>query len=316
VHPRPPRTIPLTITLGAGSVALGIALLVGWTLLIVHNWEETSGALNVWLLVAGIVSFVVIVTVLVTFSVLLVREIRTGLRQTSFIDSVTHELKSPLASMQLCLQTMERPDLAPAQRQALEDLMRGDVERLTLFIDDVLEASRLTYGRGPTRIADVPLAALARECAARVLGRYRAADDAVRVDVPEDLVVRTDPTALEIVLKNLIDNAMKYSDRPDGVVVSAAAEGRGRVAIEVRDRGVGIPPEALKRVFDRFYRVPDEATRARRGTGLGLYVVRTLVRNLGGRVEALSAGQGQGATLRVVLPAGATTPPGHASEPG
>ncbi len=316
MHPRPPRAIPVTITLGAGSVALGIALLVGWTLLIVQNWEETSGALSVWLLVAGIVSFVVIVTVLVTFSVLLVREIRTGLRQTSFIDSVTHELKSPLASIKLCLQTMERPDLAPAQRRSLEQVMGADVDRLSLFIDDVLETSRLTYGRAPMRVADVPLAVVARDCAARIAERYHAAADAIRVDVPEDLFVRTDPTALEIIVKNLLDNALKYSDRPEGVVIDATLAGRGRVAIEVRDQGVGIPPEALKRVFDRFYRVSDEATRSRRGTGLGLYVVRTLVRNLGGRVEARSAGRGAGATLRVELPGAATSLPRDASERG
>lgn len=305
MHPRRPRAVPLTIFVGSLTVALSIALLVGWTLLIVRYWPVHGPmAGGVWLLVAGILSLAVIMTVLVLFSVLLVREIASNRRQTSFIDSVTHELKSPLASIKLCLETLRRPDLSPEQQAALREMMLEDVERLSTFIDDVLEASRLPQARAPTRTAEVELAALVHACAERVLQRYRAPADAIDVRVPPDLRLLTDPTAPEAVLKNLLDNAVKYSERPEGIKVIAIREPRDQIVIEVRDRGVGIPGRELKRIFERFYRVSDESVRARRGTGLGLYVVRSLVRTMGGRIEARSAGPGQGTVMRVRLPQG------------
>lgn len=299
------RSISLPIILSTASVALSIALLVGWTYLVVRNEELTADIRgNTWLLVTGIVSLVAIMTVLVLFTVFLVREIREVRRQTSFIDSVTHELKSPLAAIKLCLETQARPDLPPAQQERLRNMMLGDVERLTAFIDRVLTATRLAGDvRLSQHLADIPLADLARRCAAGVLRRARVPDDVVRVDIPEGLTITTDEVALAAVLENLIDNAIKYSGDPPAVVVHAATSPRGQVTIEVRDRGIGIPRTHLRRVFERFYRVPEEAVRARRGTGLGLYVVSALVRSLGGRAEAHSPGPGEGTTLRVILPA-------------
>lgn len=299
------RSISLPIILSSAAVALSIALLVGWTYLVVRNEELTADIRgNTWLLVTGIVSLVAIMSVLVLFTVFLVREIREVRRQTNFIDSVTHELKSPLAAIKLCLETQARPDLPPAQQERLRNMMLGDVERLTAFIDRVLTATRLAGDlRQSQHLAAISLADLARRCAAGVLRRARVPDDAVRVEVPEDLTITTDEVALSAVLENLIDNAIKYSGEAPEVVVHAAPGPKGQVVIEVRDRGIGIPRTHLRRVFERFYRVPDEAVRARRGTGLGLYVVSALVRSLGGRAEAHSPGPGEGTTVRVILPA-------------
>ena len=298
------KSISTPIILGAVSVVLSVALLVGWTVLIASQLGEgTTVTLGVWLLVLGSISFAVIVTVLVLFSVYLAREILEVRRQDSFIDSVTHELKSPLASLKLCLETMARPDLPRDKREQLREMMLDDVDRLTSFIDDVLQASRLT-GHSPSMNAtEVSLASHVRELAAAIVARHRIPADAIVVDVPESITVVTDEAALSIILKNLIDNALKYSDPPATVHVSSSRDPRGRTVIEVRDRGIGIAAADLKRVFHRFYRVPHAKVRERKGTGLGLFVVWALVKNLGGKVRAFSDGVGKGTTMQVVLPA-------------
>jgi signal transduction histidine kinase len=299
------RSIGLPILLSSITVALSAALLVGWILVILRNLELTRKFQH-WagttLMVAGIVSFAVIITVLVLFSVFLAREIREVRRQTSFIDSVTHELRSPLASIRLGLETLARADLASEQREKLRDMMLDDTERLSGFIDDILAASRLEHGDVDQEVQEVPLQALVEECVVSVTRRHRVQADVVAVDVPAEIRVTTDPTALEVVVKNLLDNALKYSDPPYEVSVSARMPARDTVVIAVEDAGLGIPKRDLKRVFQRFYRVPDRAASSRRGTGLGLFVVSAVVRSIGGKLRARSDGKGKGTTIEVLLP--------------
>lgn len=300
---RPTRSISVPIVLASITVVLGLALTGGWVMVIFQNLALTRQVFqNTLLLIFGIGSFVTIISVLVMFSVFLVREILEVRRQNSFIDSVTHELKSPLASLKLCLETMPRQELSTEQREELRQMMVDDVERLSLFIDDILEASRLAHGQVGHTLSRVPLAALIPHCAAAVLQRHKAPAEAIVLTVPEGLELRTDPVALELIVKNLLDNAVKYSDPPIRVELSARKRDAKTIAIEVRDYGIGIEKQHLKRIFERFYRVPSEGVRKRRGTGLGLYVVSALTKNLGGRLEALSDGPGQGTLLRVLLP--------------
>lgn len=296
------RSISGPITLSSIAVVLTTALLVGWILVIyrnqvlTQNWEG-----NAWLMVIGIVSFVAIMTVLVLFSVFLAREILEVRRQTSFIDSVTHELRSPLASLRLCLQTMARPQLRPEQAEQLREMMLDDVERLSAFIDDILESNRLGHGQEARRFEAVDLEELARRCAATVGKRHHVDPAEIEIEIPPGTATYSDPVALEVIIRNLLDNAVKYSEPPYRVGVRASRTARNGLVIEVYDEGVGIPRHALKRVFDRFYRVDDEAVRSRRGTGLGLFVVKALVRGLGGRLIALSDGPGQGTRMRIEL---------------
>jgi len=299
------RSISTPIILGAVSIPLSLALLVGWTILLASNLTESEDStLDVWLLVAGTVSFVVVVTILLLMSYYLAREILEVRRQDTFIDSVTHELKSPLASLKLCLETMGRPDLPDGKRAELHDMMLGDVERLTAFIDDVLQSTRLASGGSVgINLSDVGLYELVERVATSSSKRHARPEGVVSIEVPEDMVVVTDEAALEIVLKNLVDNAFKYSAKNASVVVHAARDERGRAILEVHDTGMGIERRHLKRVFNRFFRVQKLAVRQRRGTGLGLFVVSALVRNLGGRVEAESEGEGKGTTMRITLPA-------------
>jgi len=247
----------------------------------------------------------------VLFSIFLAREILEVHRRTTFVDSVTHELRSPLASLRLCLETLDREGLAEQQRASLREMMREDVERLSAYIDDILEATRLEHaGKGHT-VTRVSLAALVERCLAVVYRRHRVETEHITVDIAPDLVVATDPGALEIAVKNLVDNAIKYSDPPARVHISATVT-NGSLFIDVTDQGIGIPRRALSRVFDRFYRVDDEAVRARRGTGLGLYVVQALVKGLGGKLYAYSEGPGKGTRMRIYLP---YRPPSPASIP-
>jgi signal transduction histidine kinase len=253
---------------------------------------------------------VVIMSVLVMFSIFLAREILEVRRQDGFIDSVTHELKTPLASIKLCLQTLERDGIPADMRAKLQKMMYKDVDRLATFIDDVLQASRLSHGdEVGMAVEDVGLSAFAERCAEVVGARHRLLAGAISVEIDPAMIVSTDAAALDIVLRNLLDNAVKYSSGVPRVAVFAALSKDGeRVTIEVRDHGIGIARQNLKRIFHRFYRVPDEPVRARKGTGLGLFVVSALVRNLGGQVSAQSEGVGFGSTMRVVLPRRAPGP--------
>ncbi|UJR83837.1 sensor histidine kinase [Sandaracinus amylolyticus] len=298
------RSISVPITFGAVTVPLSVFLLVGWTTFTARNIAESGEvAQNVWLLILGVLSLIVIMSVLVMFSIFLVREILEVRRQDSFIDSVTHELKTPLASIKLCLQTLERAGIPQDKRAALQKMMHDDVDRLATFIDDVLQASRLAHDDMSMDVDEVRLAELAASCVSVVSMRHKVPDGRIRVEVDPELVVWTDHAALEIVLRNLIDNAVKYSKEGVDVRVGARVdEVRRAVFIEVHDTGIGIPRKDLQRIFHRFYRVAEEGVRARKGTGLGLFVVSALVRNLGGHVEAESEGVGKGATLRVRLP--------------
>jgi signal transduction histidine kinase len=240
-------------------------------------------------------------TVLTLFSVFLARQIIEIRRQTTFVDSVTHELRSPLASIRLGLDTLGREGLDVAQREQLREMMLDDVERLSGFIGDILEANRIEHGSHVRASNLVSLAELVDRCVKTVTKRHKLDPAQVKVDVDPELEFETDATALETVLKNLLDNAVKYSDSPAEVLVTAQCRDR-RLLIAVEDNGVGIPRRLLKRVFDRFYRVDEETTRARRGTGLGLFVVRALVRGLGGRLRAHSEGLGTGTRVTVELP--------------
>lgn len=299
---RSTRSISGPIIYGSISVTLALALMVGWIYVILQNQELTQRWVgNLWLLVAGIASFATIMTVLVLFSVFLARQILEIRRQTTFVDSVTHELRSPLASLRLCLETLERPGLEPEQEARLREMMVEDVERLSAFIDDILEANRTEHGREGHSITTVDLPVLLERCIASVSKRHKADPSIFTLDVAPDMQIDSDPAALELVFKNLLDNAVKYSDPPATVHVSAKESDQG-VIIEVTDRGVGIPRRAIKRIFERFYRVDDEAVRSRRGTGLGLFVVKALVRNLGGKLRAHSDGPGKGTRMTIQLP--------------
>src|SRR5262245_1014403 len=191
------RSISLLIVVSVVTVLLTVTLRVGWTLVIVQNMGFTRAvAGSGWLLVGGIAFFVVILSVLVLFSVFLVREILEVRRQQTFIDSVTHELRSPLASIKLCLDTLARSEVTQRHREELRTMMLADVERLSIFIDDILEASRIAHGLRSQQWTAVSLPALMQRCIEGMRRRYALADEAIAAHVPAELTIVTDPTAL------------------------------------------------------------------------------------------------------------------------
>lgn len=298
------RSISLPITLSAGAVALTITLLLVWILVIVKNMELLQATFvgNLALLVGGIVSFLAIISVLVMFTVFLVREISEVRRQTSFIDSVTHELKTPLASLKLAAETLARPELEADRRELLRVMMLQDVSRLVNLVDGILDASRLAGGQEDNDYGEVVLADVIEHVAAETARRHQLGDEIFEFDLDEDMVLFVDPMALRTIMSNLIDNAIKYSDGAPKIRIRTGRVDDRYVQIAVADNGIGIGKGDLKRIFQRFYRVPEEAVRSRHGTGLGLFVVAALVKQLGGRIEASSLGRGSGTTIRVQLP--------------
>ena len=309
VRGSPNRSISLPIVASVIAVVLTVAVLVGWVLVIRENLSLTRAIWgNYWMLAAGAVSLALVGAVLVLFSVSLVREILEGRRQQMFIDSVTHELKSPLASIKLCLDTMERAGLSDAQREDLRKMMLTDVERLSVFVDDILQSSRIAHGRRSQTWMTVDVAQLLAGAIESIRRRYELPATAFTLRAPARLETFSDPTALEIILKNVLDNAVKYSAGSPRIEVDIEPYGQGLLAITVRDHGIGIERSQLKRVFHRFHRSPDPRVNERIGSGLGLYVAHRLVRNLGGRIRAESAGRDQGTTMRIQLPLGTPLP--------
>lgn len=299
------RSISFPIVMSTIAVLLTVAMLIGWILVITENLSLTRAFWgNRWLLAGGIVSLAVVLCVVVMFSVSLVREILQARRQQTFIDSVTHELKSPLASIKLCLETLARDGVSSPQREQLRQMMLTDVERLAVFIDDILEASRIAHGQRSQLWTVVSIPAVVAHAAEGIRRRYNLPDDAITIESPEELDITTDPTALETVLKNILDNAVKYSPAPVQVAVRVQPQAQGELELSVTDQGIGIERTNLKRIFRRFYRVPRDDVYARSGTGLGLFVVAALLRNLGGTIRAESAGINRGTVVSIRLPLG------------
>jgi two-component system, OmpR family, sensor histidine kinase SenX3 len=291
------KAIYTFLTLGVCLAALAVAVGSGWIIL---NWRA---GIKVFL---GIVFFGAIVTGLVLNTIFLVRELRRNEQHDSFINAVTHELKTPIASLRLYLETLERRDVEEAQRHEFYKLMLHDTERLLNTVEQVLKAGVAGQKKAPAHRLPVELNALVRECVelARVRHHLTAAALEYRESIGDGATacVMGDPEDLRTAVSNLLDNAVKYS--PDGVQVSVDLETPDpeRVVLRVRDRGVGIPQHELKRIFKRFYRVTHRSLSRVKGTGLGLFIVRAIARKHGGQVFAHSDGIGKGTTVKLELP--------------
>jgi signal transduction histidine kinase len=282
------------ITLGASLVVLTIALNVGW---IVLNWGEIA------LLVFGIILFVVVIFGLVLNTTFLIREIRRNEQHDAFINAVTHELKTPIASIRLYLETLKTRDVDEAQRREFYNIMLADSDRLLLTVEQVLRAGRTGHRRRRIANSVIDVDEMVRECLERTRVRYGLTEAHILyTDDANGAKVSGDPDELRAAFSNLLDNAVKYSDDEVHVSVSVSATDDQRVVVRVADQGIGIPSAQLKRIFKRFYRVPGRFMARVKGTGLGLFIVQSVVRKHGGRVFAESPGLGHGSTFTVQLP--------------
>ena len=222
-------------------------------------------------------------------------------RQQNFLAAVSHEFKSPLASIQLAAETLVlRSHEADSQR--LGRRMLEDGERLLRMIDNLLDTTRLEEGRQKLTPQPTNVHAAARTAIAEVAERARLRNIAVTLDAPPDLTVNIDPDALATALRNLLDNAVKACIAGNGHAVAVRGARDGGVTIAVSDDGLGFPPEEAVMIFEKFHRVGDELRRTMPGTGLGLYIAKRLVELSGGTIDAMSAGPGKGATVTIRWP--------------
>jgi two-component system, OmpR family, phosphate regulon sensor histidine kinase PhoR len=297
------RSLSLPITLAIVMIVLLLILTIGWVLLNVYGaLEGTSLSVLYWTLLPIGSTFILLLLVgVVLYLILSIKAINLTRRQSNFIDSVTHELKSPIASMKLYLQTLSRHQVSHELQADFHRFMLEDLERLDHLINQMLEAGRLDAERPKGEEEDVELSEVLRECASVVSASYRVPPDAVRLDLQPCVVVgrRVD---LDIIFRNLIDNAVKYAGVPPRVEVSLHPSDKGAVLVRIADNGHGIPHHLRRKIFGRFVRLGMELERKKPGTGLGLYIARTLVRQLRGEIRVHDPESGPGTVFEVQLP--------------
>jgi signal transduction histidine kinase len=296
VRPRRRKSVAFFITLGACLVALAIALNVGWILL---NWREVA------LLVFGIIFFLVLIFGLVLNTTFLIREIRRNEQHDAFINAVTHELKTPIASIRLYLETLKTRDVDDNQRREFYNIMLADSDRLLLTVEQVLRAGRTGLKRRRISKSVINLGEMVQECLELTRVRHGLSETAlIYRESPQGHSARVsgDIDELRSAFSNLLDNAVKYSADEVQVSVLVSALDDKRVAVRVTDKGIGIPSAQLKRIFKRFYRVPGRFMARVKGTGLGHFIVHSVVTKHGGRVFSESRGLGHGSSFTVLLP--------------
>jgi two-component system, OmpR family, sensor histidine kinase SenX3 len=291
-------TIAFFIILGACLVALAVALNVGWIIL---NWRRVAP------LVLGVIFFVVIIAGMIVNTIFLVREIRRNEQHDSFINAVTHELKTPIASIRLYLETLQSRAVEEPQKREFYRVMQDDTDRLQRTIEQVLKAGELGHKRARDHRMPLDLAALVQECLDLARIRHHLQSEALRYSFAANNghhpIVLGDPEELRTAITNVLDNAIKYSGSDVRINVEVLTPDDQHVAVRVSDRGIGIPRSELNRIFKRFYRfrsrnVPGHV----KGTGLGLFLVRSIARKHGGEAFAESDGEGHGATITIRLP--------------
>jgi two-component system, OmpR family, sensor histidine kinase SenX3 len=288
--------IAFFITLGALTVGLAVTLNIGWILL-----NKRAVALAVF----GVILFAALIAGVVLNTVFLIREIRRNERQDSFLNAVTHELKTPIASIRLYLETLQRRATTEEQKQEFYTIMLSDSDRLLATVEQVLKAGQLGQRHRQQNRTLINLESLVADCVAITLKRYDLTAGSIFLE-PTPGAVRLHTLGIAEDLRtaviNVLDNAVKYS--PDGVHIrcSLAITRYTEVALRVTDTGVGLPANQFKRIFTRFYRVPGRAMAKIKGTGLGLFLVRNIARQHGGDATATSPGPNLGTTITITLP--------------
>ena len=297
------RSLKWPITLGVILFVLLVLITVGWVLLSLLSARAYKGAEPLFwtLLSVGSLFLVLVIVGVAMYLALSVKAIKLSQRQSNFVDSVTHELKSPIASLKLYLQTLNRRSVGPDEQAMFFRYMLEDVERLDRLITHLLTAARLDRQGIESDVEQVEIEPLLRQCLEEVRFTYQAPSDAFRIAI-EPSVVQAQYVDLDMLFRNLIDNAIKYAGEPPQVEIVSRPMADGTVVTQIIDNGPGIPSRFRRKIFGRFVRLGSELERDKPGTGLGLYIVHTLVKRLRGKIRVSEGKDGLGTSFEVVLP--------------
>jgi two-component system sensor histidine kinase SenX3 len=290
-------TIAFFITLGVLIAGVAAVLNIGWVIL---NWREVVP------LVLGVVFFPVVIAGVILNTIFLVREVRRNEQHDSFLNAITHELKTPITSIRLYLETLQRRPLEDKQRQEFYQVMLADTQRLMGTVEQVLRAARVTQKNAVLNRAEIEIGPLVQDAVELARARHHLSSQALVWDLDgrpaERLLTIGDREELSTALSNVLDNAVKYSPTDPQIHVEVVTPDLQHVRICVKDTGVGIARGELKQIFKRFYRVVATPTLQVKGSGLGLFIVRSIARRHGGRAYAESEGAGKGTTVTIELP--------------
>jgi len=288
------RSIAFFIALGIGLISVIVLLYVGWVLL---NWHT-----GILLFLGSLLALVIIVGVVLN-TTFLIREIRRNEQKDAFINAVTHELKTPVASIRLYLETLQTRAVEEGKRQKFYRTMVEDCDRLLATIEQVLRTGRIgSTSHHKLHLTPIDLNGVVAECLARTQTMHQLGPEALEYRPGPPVTVMGDAEEVQAAVSNLIDNAVKYSGGAVQVVVETKPVDDKFVSVRVRDQGPGISKMELKQIFKRFYRVPGPLATRVKGTGLGLYIVRSVAKRHGGRAWAESEGPGRGSTFILQLP--------------
>lgn len=287
------KSIAFFISLGVGVILVVLLLYVGWVLL---GWR------NPVLLFFGVVLVLVVIAGVVLNTTFLVREIRRNAQHDAFINAVTHELKTPVASIRLYLETLQSRSVDEPKRQEFYRTMLDDSDRLLGTIEQILRTGHAGHAKRALHVAPIDFGRIIEECLARARRLYHVPAAALTYKPGPPVTVQGDEEEVRAALSNLIDNAVKYAGKNAKVDVETECIDGRFIAVRVRDNGPGIPKSELKQVFERFYRVPGPLATRVKGTGLGLFIVRSVAKRHGGRAWAESEGDGRGSTFVLELP--------------
>jgi two-component system sensor histidine kinase SenX3 len=291
------KTIAFSITLGVLVAAVALILNVSW---IVLNWREVIP------LILGVIFFGFIIAGVILNTIFLVREVRRNEQQDSFLNAVTHELKTPITSIRLYLETLQQREVNEAQRREFYQVMLEDTQRLMGTVEQVLRAARVVQKNAVLNKSEVEVGPLVQDAVELARSRHHLPSESMAWELDgkpaEPLTVAGDRDELSTALSNVLDNAVKYSQKDPHIRVEVVTPDLNKVLIRVHDNGVGIPRGDLKRVFKRFYRVLTPGSTQVKGSGLGLFIVRAIARRHGGNAYAESEGAGKGTAVTIELP--------------
>ncbi|HEY4900802.1 MAG TPA: HAMP domain-containing sensor histidine kinase [Terriglobales bacterium] len=291
------KTVAFAITMGVLVASVALVLNVSW---IVLNWREVVP------LILGVIFFGFIIAGVILNTIFLVREVRRNEQQDSFLNAVTHELKTPITSIRLYLETLQHRDVDEAQRREFYQVMLEDTQRLMGTVDQVLRAARVVQKNAVLNKTEVEIGPLVQDAVELARTRHHLQPEAMAWELDgkstEHLTVAGDRDELSTALSNVLDNAVKYSQTDPRIRVEVVTHDLDKVLIKVQDNGVGIPRGDLKRVFKRFYRVLTPGSTQVKGSGLGLFIVRAIARRHGGNAYAESEGVGKGTAVTIELP--------------